>query len=939
MNLRQISRYPVHCFAYGLAAVVLVCNLAHAADGKAEKFLTDAQIRFDKKDYSGAIIQSKNALQVDRSFLPAHTLLGRALLKMGDPVGAEVTLSAALALGIERAQVAGPLAQALLAQGKLKQLFEHPNFELLGLPRMVQVQVQLARASAHADMGDLPLALKSVLAAQALDSSSLDSAIAEVPIRIGLRQLDQGTQAAERALRFAPDSSEAWYSKAVVLHVAGNTAAALSAYDKAIGFDPDYVVARLARASMLVDMGLIERATVDLTEVRRLTPDDPKAAYLRALIARKENKPEAVRVALKEVTEMLDRLPMDYIRFRPHVLMLNGLAHNGLNEPEKAKVYFEAFQKVQPDAPTAKLLAQIYLQKSDFDRAVDVLEKYLKAQPSDGQALALLGSALMGKGQLTRAATLMQQALQSRESTDMRTVLGLSLMQSGQTASAIKELESALKSSPGKSHVAMSLVLLHFRSGQPAKALVLAEKLATEHPDNPGLLSMLGLVKINSGDAIGAKAAFERAIRLDADFIAPKLNLARIEIVTRSYEVASRRLAEILALEPKHADAMLELAVISERKDLLVDALGWLQKAHALSGPREIRFGLALSDFYLRTDRPGPALEVAKEISGKAPDDLSVLIAYAKAQLAKQDLAGAKSTLVAATIAANYDPPAQVQIAVLQIAADNIGGAIYSVDKALSKEPDYLPAMAMMAELELRQGDYAKAEKRAKDIIAKHGKRGLGHKLLGDITAAKGQPAVALIAYRKSQQLEPRPETVAKLLALAPKQENSPALEGFARQWLKENPNDALVARMLAEHYLQTSNFAQARLAYEALVQLEPHNSNALNQLAIVLLQMKDPGAAAVAERAVAKDPNNGSALATLGWAVLQNGQAFRARGLLLDAKLREPRNPEIRYHLAVALAQTGDKDDARRELEAALRSTRPFASKAQAVALLKSLS
>ena len=54
---------------------------------------------------------------------------------------------------------------------------------------------------------------------------------------------------------------------------------------------------------------------------------------------------------------------------------------------------------MQGDAPTAKLLAQIYLRTANFDKAVDVLERYLKAQPADGQAMALLGSALMGKGQ------------------------------------------------------------------------------------------------------------------------------------------------------------------------------------------------------------------------------------------------------------------------------------------------------------------------------------------------------------------------------------------------------------------------------------------------------------------------------------------------------------------------------------------------------------
>ena len=63
---------------------------AHAADSKASKFYEDALVRFEKKDMGGAIIQLKNALQIDKNMLPVQVLLGKALLKNGDAVAAEV---------------------------------------------------------------------------------------------------------------------------------------------------------------------------------------------------------------------------------------------------------------------------------------------------------------------------------------------------------------------------------------------------------------------------------------------------------------------------------------------------------------------------------------------------------------------------------------------------------------------------------------------------------------------------------------------------------------------------------------------------------------------------------------------------------------------------------------------------------------------------------
>ena len=104
------------------------------------------------------------------------------------------------------------------------------------------------------------------------------------------------------------------------------------------------------------------------------------------------------------------------------------------------------------------------------------------------------------------------------------------------------------------------------------------------------------------------------------------------------------------------------------------------------------------------------------------------------------------------------------------------------------------------------------------------------------------------------------------------------------------------------------------------------------------MLRLKDPGAVKVAEQAVAKSPNSANAIDTLGWAVFQAGQTDRALQLLRDARLREPGNPEIRYHLAVVLAQTGRKTEAREELEAALKGGPAFEGGPEAQILLRTL-
>lgn len=921
-----------------LAALLGNGQVALAADAKAAKYYEDALVRYEKKDLDGAVIQLKNALQIDQNMLPVQMLLGKVLLQNGEVAAAEVAFLEAIRLGVNRAEVVIPLGQAYLGQGKHKLIFEQGTFAVAGLPTAVQLELHLLRAAANADMGDLRNAMKEVEEARAIDSRNPAVWLSEVPIRIRARQFTEAAAAVERGLGLAPDSAEVWYQKGSIDHVSGDLKGALTAYERAIKLQPGHLEARVARAGLFLDLGRVADATTDVIELNRIAAGEPRAAYLQALLAERSGKLTEARTALKEVTNLIDPVPIEFVRYRMQILMLNGMAHFGLNEREKAKQYLEMFQKQQSNTPASKLLAEIYLGESKVDRAVEVLESYLQANTADGQAMTLLGSALLSKGQNAKATALMQKALKTKDNPSFRTVLGLSLIRGGDAGTGLAELEAAYKQDATQTQAGVALVGLYLRNGRAAKAVTVAENLVKQQPNNSNFLNVLGMAKSQSGDQAGAKAAFEQAVKLSETFVAPKINLARLEIANKNYEAAAARLTAILKVNEKNTEAMGEMAVLSERRGQQAEAQRWLEKATDLAGPREVRWGLALSEFHLRNNRPGPALDAIKRVSGKLTDDLAVLLAYARAQVANRDMAGAKSTLTNATRAADYNPAPQVQIAVLQLAANNVPGAAYSLEKALSTQPDFLPALALMVEVELRRGDATKAEKRARDIVAKLPKRSIGYSLLGDIAVARNLPGAAQDAYRRAHLLEPTPETLLRLFAVMGNQDGGkPALQ-LAEQWMKAHPDDARTQRALADGYARSGNFVAAKKAYEGLLKISPDDGSAMNNLANVLLRLKDPAAVVMAEQAVAKSPGNANAIDTLGWALYQGGQTDKALQLLRDARLRDPTHPEIRFHLATVLAQTGRKGEARDELEAALKNGQNFESADDAGALLKSL-
>lgn len=923
-----------------MAAALLAPGAAGAntSDPKSARLYEDALVRFEKRDLDGAAIQLRNALQIDSKLLPAHMLLGRVLLANGAAGTAEVAFNEALRLGVNRAEVALPLAQALIAQGRLTQLLDSLALAPGGLPASTQQALLLLRASASSDLGDPRAAMRGVEEARAIDPRNPSTWLAEVPVRIRFRQHAEAAAAADRALQLAPLDADALYARGSVQHVQGDNKGALGWYDRAVAAQATHTESLVSRAGLLIDMGRHADAAKDVAELRRSSPTDPRGLYLSSLLSERDGDKAGARRALNAITALLDPAPIESFRYRPQVLILGGLAHHGLGQREKARAYLEVAVRAQPNTPVTKLLAQIHLADGNVDRAIEALNVYLRNFPDDSQATLLLASAHLSQNRYQRAAALMTDALKRSDQPSLRTLLGLSLVGGGKFGDAASQFEAALKKDPNQVQAGIALVTLYLQTSQAGKAVVVAEDVARRQPKNPGVQNLLGMAQARNGNDSGARQAFEAAVRLDPAFAAALVNLSRLDARARNFEAAERRLTEVLKADDKNIEALTELGRQLEARGQLVDAQRWLEKAADHSGSAELQPALLLVDFLLRQGRADAALEASKRLTLKNPEALQVLVALAQVNLANNDLPSARNNLARAARAANFDSPLLVQIALLQLRAGALPGAYYSLEKALGETPDYLPAQALMAEVELRQGEAGKAETRARGIVAKFPKVAVGHGLLGDIAMARQQPAAAIEHYRRAHQLEQNTASLLRLFNAQAATDPAGALQ-LAEQWTKARPRDTQVLRAMADTQARLQRWPAARQAYETVLATAPNDASALNNLAQVLLQLGDaPGALKAAERAMAQQPNLPHVIGTAGWAAFRAGQPDRALQLLRDARLRDPGNPETRFYLGSALASAGRRSEAREELEAALRTGGGFASAKAAEALLKTL-
>lgn len=928
-----------HPLLSSLLAALLISSPAFAQDAaKASRFFEDALQRYEKRDFAGAIVQLKNALQADKNQLSVHVLLGKALLADSQAAAAEFEFGEAIRLGVNRAEVAVSLATAMNAQGKQPQMLEDPRLQPAGLPPGIQQQLLLERASAQSDMGDGATALATVQAARALNVNDPGSWLAEVPLRVRARQFPAATAAADQAVKLAPDSAEALYQKASVFHASGQVAQALAGYEKALKVDAKHAESHLARAGLLVDLQRDADALTAINELQQLKNKDPRGAYLRALLAERANDKATARASLKQVTDLLDPVPIDYIRYRTQFLMLNGLAHFSLGELEKAKPYLELAARQQPGSPLTKLLAQVALAEPNVPRAIELLDGYVKARPGDGQALLMLASAHMSQGRHTRAVQLMQDALKAKDSAEYRTALGLSLLQSGQPSMAEEQLSQAYKSDPKQTYAGLALVTVYLRDGQMPKALAVADNLARANPNNAAVQMAQALAKTQARDYAGGRAGYEKVLRLDPRLTEAKLGLARIDTITGNFAASEKRLKAAIKDDERNTDILFELALLNERSGKNDEALKWLESAVAASGPRETRMNFALVAWHLRKGAPASAVDAAKVLLAKLPEDVEALQAYAAAQLANGDAAAARATLTNASRRASFDTPRLVEIARQQSASQDLKGAAYTLDKALGGSPNDVAALAMLSSVELAQGNLPTAEQRARQVTELAPKSALGYNLLAEAALRKGQPAAALEALRKAYDLEKSSLALTRLMRAQAMQGAEKQATELANAWLAKNPADNGVRGALAELHVRARDFPAARKQFEAALKYAPNNANLLNNLANVLIELKDPGAVDLAERALKADGRNPMLLDTTGWANHHAGRSDRALQLLRDARLRAPDNRDIRYHLAAVLAQMGRKGEAKEELQTALRGDATFDTAAEAKRLLATL-
>jgi putative PEP-CTERM system TPR-repeat lipoprotein len=925
-NTKQSRRSSIAVLS---AMMILLAGIAACGKFKnAESLVAEARQYQQKGDNKSAIIQLKNALQKNPDNSDARYLLGTIYYASGDLKSSEKELRKAMTLGMSPDKVWPALGKTLMGLGAFQEILddtkqmseEKPSPDILSL-----------RGNAYLALGKGQEAKDSFELALRYKGGFADALIGLGGYSLLQKDVAAASGFAEQAISQNPENAEAWKFKANLLRLQGKAEPALAAYEQALKLRPDDSSAHIGKAALEIASGQFDAARSDVDAARKETPSSLVVVYTQALLDFRQGKPANALESLQQVLRAApDHMPS---------LLMAGAVQYSLGSMPQAEHYLKKYLEKDPSNPYArKLLASTLLKSRQTQSAIDVLSPALQDSQNDPQLFALAGESYMQAGDFAKAEEYFAKASAlAPNAAGLHSALGLSKLALGENDLAIAEMDKAVTLDVKSPKAAITLVLTHLRLRQYDQAVAAAKTIQKERPNDPLGYNLEGAAYVGKSDVASARTCFEKAHSIDPVNLPAVVNLARLDVLEKKPGEAKKRLEALLDKDKKNVLAMSALAGLAQAQGDTKEATQWLERASS-ENPDAVQPAETLAIHYLRIGEKEKALAIAQKLEGSNPQNPDVLDLLAQAQFANGDKTAALETYNKIAAIRPDSALAQFRIASVYVAMHNDTAATEALNRALALQPAYLDAQLALIAVEVRKQDYDGALSITRQIEKKNGKSPLGYLVEGDVLMAQKKAPLAVKAYEQAFALGKSGSVIVKLHAALTRAGKAKEANSRLAQWLKEHPADIGSRVYLAETDLAEKQNKAAIEQFQAILQQEPKNVVALNDLAWAYQQEKDARALDYAEQANEIAPNNPAVLDTLGWILVDQGNWSRGLPLLQKATTLAPNAADIQYHFAVALLKSGDKAKARKELEQLLASGKTFGAIDEARALLKQL-
>jgi len=590
-------------------------------------------------------------------------------------------------------------------------------------------------------------------------------------------------------------------------------------------------------------------------------------------------------------------------------LFLEALSLRDAGRSEDALKALQKTLKADPRAADAYAeIAKIQVDERRFDPAVSAINQALKIAPERADLRSLAGQVHQFYGQSGGGENELKLAAQEYEEASRLTPLDPApLRDLTRIYSVLRDAPAALDAwkrlsvaDPRNIDAFLQVASLSMAGGDREAATAALETAAAADPENARVLVLLGDLKRQDEQPGEALQHYEAAARLDPNDLVTRLKIGEILIDMRQGERALKVAEEMLSQDENNrfgldlkARALKELGRVGEAVEIA--------EGLAASDPKDLKAGFLLVTLLEQTGDLAEADEKLNELlrrntSGEDPESIgrNNRVFWAHAGMVRQRMGRFKEAADAFGEAARATKEPEASL------------ITYRIDALLSAEEFSLA----LKEARAAQADPALGKSRDLRFLEAYALRGLKDEkgaeavVAGLLAGSEDKLNDTLSAaefYQRGKQLERARELFAAAAELSP--DNLQAFFSLG----------AVLERQ--------GKYDEAEKAFRRALSISPDSAITLNYLGYMNADrnVKVEEALSLIEKALTEDPENGSYLDSLAWALHRLGRHAEAATAIRKAMATQDKNAVVIAHMGFILAETGERAEALKYLRQSL--------------------
>ena len=688
----------------------------------------------------------------------------------------------------------------------------------------------------------------------------------------------------------------------------GNFAQAVGHLLVAIDSDPNHVRARTRLGTYYVLGGAAEQAAQQVEAALELDPDSPEVRLLNSrLLYLREDREEA----LAEVERALEIDPdyIDAIIFRSGINMSIGRMDTALSELDEriANAEVEDVRQMRQ----FRVLLLRYAER--LDDAAAELQSLREDFPDVRDYDVGLAQIFVAQGKIDEAEVILREVVDSDpDSAELRIAFSRFVAEQRGTEAAMKVLEEFIEEKPDSAIMIFALARIHEANRDLDKAYAMyerVEELARGSEASFAAMNRRAVIKIAEDDTEEARRIVNRILSQQAENSDALMVRAAFLFIDKEYDGAIADLRTILRTDPR-----------SER------ALFLLARAHARSGNTELARGVYRQVLEVNPANSDASNELANLLARRGDVDLAEEVLRDQLAIDPDDATSSSNLIQALLLQGDVDAAEIEARNLLEIeettgllqARQSVEESIAAYQQARKKNPTATEPLQGLAQVLVNNGRADEAIAILQEQLENYPEHVGAKLLLSSVYASQEEKDTA--EQILEEIITEYPQEVRAYAFLGALYPDDPAARIVAyERGYTANPGNVTMGLVLGTQYELSGRYEDAISLYEELIEANPDNDVAINNLAALLLDRRtDPESFARALE-LAKRFENADAPAlidTLGWAYYRNGEYRKAIPYLEDSVAGAQDVALLHYHLGMAYYHSQNTIRAREELE-----------------------